>query len=175
MVSGLSRPSSSFSFGITIRESTYFRSSEIPFSAWSIFCSRSNANGLVTTATVRMPASCARRATTGAAPVPVPPPMPAVINTISAPFSAASISSLFSSALFSPTSGLLPAPRPLVSFAPIWILVVALELFSAFASVLTAIYSMSCTSEDAMQFSAFPPPPPTPITLIFTSGSNASS
>ena len=147
----------------------------MPFSAWIIFCSRSKANGFVTTATVRIPASCARRATTGAAPVPVPPPMPAVINTMSTPFSAASISSLFSSALCWPTSGLFPAPRPFVSFAPIWILVVAFELFSAFASVFTAIYSISFTSEDAIQFNAFPPPPPTPITLIFTSGSNASS
>ena len=45
----------------------------------------SNGNGLVTTATVRMPISLASCATTGAAPVPVPPPMPAVMNTMSAP------------------------------------------------------------------------------------------
>ncbi len=38
----------------------------------------SNWNGLVTTPTVRMPISRAARAMTGAAPVPVPPPMPAV-------------------------------------------------------------------------------------------------
>ena len=35
-------------------------------------------NGLVTTPTVRMPSSRATLAMTGAAPVPVPPPMPAV-------------------------------------------------------------------------------------------------
>ena len=37
--------------------------------------------GYVTTPTVRMPASLDMRATTGAAPVPVPPPMPAVMKT----------------------------------------------------------------------------------------------
>ena len=42
-------------------------------------------NGRVTTATVRMPSSLASCATTGAAPVPVPPPMPAVMNSMSAP------------------------------------------------------------------------------------------
>jgi hypothetical protein len=42
-------------------------------------------NGFVTTATVRMPSSFASCATTGAAPVPVPPPMPAVMNSMSAP------------------------------------------------------------------------------------------
>ncbi len=45
----------------------------------------SKAKGLVTTATVRMPSSRAISATTGAAPVPVPPPMPAVMNSMSAP------------------------------------------------------------------------------------------
>ena len=39
----------------------------------------------VTTPTVRMPSSLATRAMTGAAPVPVPPPMPAVTNTMCAP------------------------------------------------------------------------------------------
>ena len=48
-------------------------------------CLPSIAKGLVTTATVRMPSSLATCATTGAAPVPVPPPMPAVMNTMSAP------------------------------------------------------------------------------------------
>ena len=45
----------------------------------------SNWNGLVTTPTVRMPSSFATREITGDAPVPVPPPMPAVTNTICAP------------------------------------------------------------------------------------------
>jgi hypothetical protein len=39
----------------------------------------------VTTAIVRIPISFAISAMTGVAPVPVPPPIPAVINSISAP------------------------------------------------------------------------------------------
>src|SRR5690606_42010471 len=46
----------------------------------------SKGNGLVTTATVKIPNSRAISATTGAAPVPVPPPIPAAINIISAPW-----------------------------------------------------------------------------------------
>ena len=42
----------------------------------------SKEKGLVTMPTVRMPRSCATSATTGAAPVPVPPPIPAVMKTI---------------------------------------------------------------------------------------------
>ena len=43
----------------------------------------SKAKGLVTTPTTKMPISLAICATTGAAPVPVPPPIPAVTNNIS--------------------------------------------------------------------------------------------
>ena len=45
-------------------------------------CAPSKRNGLVTTPTVRMPCSRTARAITGAAPVPVPPPRPAVTNTM---------------------------------------------------------------------------------------------
>ena len=45
----------------------------------------SKRNGLVTTPTVSAPSSRASCAMTGAAPVPVPPPMPAVTKTMSAP------------------------------------------------------------------------------------------
>ena len=51
-------------------------------------------------------------ATTGAPPVPVPPPLPAVMKTMSAPFSTSSISSRWSSAAWRPISGSEPAPRP---------------------------------------------------------------
>ena len=47
----------------------------------------SKPNGLVTMPTVSAPSSRAMRATTGAAPVPVPPPSPAVMNTMSEPLS----------------------------------------------------------------------------------------
>ena len=78
----------------------------------------SNWNGLVTTPTVKMPFSLAKRATTGAAPEPVPPPMPAVMNTMLAPSSSFSISSLASSAAMRPTSGRAPAPNPCVVSSP---------------------------------------------------------
>ena len=48
----------------------------------------SNRNGRVTMPTVSAPASRASSAMIGAAPVPVPPPMPQVTNTMSAPCSA---------------------------------------------------------------------------------------
>ena len=49
----------------------------------------SKPNGLVTMPTVSAPSSRAMRATTGAAPVPVPPPSPAVMKTMSEPLSSA--------------------------------------------------------------------------------------
>ena len=58
----------------------------------------SNGNGLVTTATVRIPFSRASSAIIGAAPVPVPPPIPAVMKIISDPSIAASILSRSSTA-----------------------------------------------------------------------------
>ena len=53
----------------------------------------SKVKGRVTTPTVRLPASLEMRATTGAEPLPVPPPMPAVMKTRSAPFTADSMAS----------------------------------------------------------------------------------
>ena len=75
--------------------------------------------GRVTTATVRMPFSFAILAMIGAAPVPVPPPMPAVMKSMRVPVSMIffSISAWLSSAALRPLMGLVPAPRP----APIWI------------------------------------------------------
>src|SRR5438046_2986747 len=77
--------SSSFSFRITITESTCRDSSSMPTSAACIRRTPSNEKGLVTTATVRMPISLATSATTGAAPVPVPPPIPAVMKAMCEP------------------------------------------------------------------------------------------
>lgn len=56
------------------------------------------ARTLVTTATVRMPASMHVSAITGAAPVPVPPPIPAVMNTMWDPSIISKISSFDSNA-----------------------------------------------------------------------------
>ena len=124
-------------------ESTYCASSLIPSCACFILLLPSKAKGVVTTATVRMPRSLAILATTGAAPVPVPPPIPAVMNTISAPVSTSVRASLLSSAARVPTSGLAPAPIPFVAFSPIRILCVAVDFARAGLSEFTATNSTS--------------------------------
>ena len=74
----------------------------------------SKSNGFVTTPTVSAPISfLAISAMTGAAPVPVPPPSPAVTNTMSAPLSASLMSSRDSAAAPKPTSGLAPGAEAL--------------------------------------------------------------
>ncbi len=69
----------------------------MPSTAWRMRWVPSKSNGLVTVPTVSAPTSClATSAITGAAPVPVPPPSPAVTKTMSAPFRASLISSRLS-------------------------------------------------------------------------------
>ena len=104
---------------ITIRESTLALSSSTPCSACLSLLGPSKLKGTVTIPTVRIPISLAIFAITGAAPVPVPPPIPAVMKTILVLFpSMALISSMLSSAAFLPTSGSAPAPKPSVSLTP---------------------------------------------------------
>jgi hypothetical protein len=67
---------SSRSFGITMRVSTSSRSWAMPSSAELARRRPSKANGRVTTPMVSAPSERAIRATTGAPPVPVPPPSP---------------------------------------------------------------------------------------------------
>ena len=81
----LSTISRSFSFGMTISVSTCSFSFSIPLSALVIRFLASKRKGLVTTPIVRISMDLAMDATTGAAPVPVPPPIPQVTNTMSAP------------------------------------------------------------------------------------------
>ena len=76
------------SFGTTIIVSTFLRISAMPISACRIRFRPSKRNGLVTMPTVSAPISRAICATIGAAPVPVPPPMPQVTKTRSAPWTA---------------------------------------------------------------------------------------
>ena len=57
----------------------------MPSIAFFLLFSPSKENGLVTIAIVKAPKSLATCATIGAAPVPVPPPIPAAIKTIFAP------------------------------------------------------------------------------------------
>ena len=156
----------SLSFGIVINVSTHSFKASIPPSADVCLFLPSNVKGRVTTPTVSIPCSFAFLATTGAAPVPVPPPIPAVINTMSAPFSASSISDSLSSAAFSPISGLAPAPSPLVSFAPICNLMSAFASFKVWRSVFNAINSTPERPPSLILLIALFPPPPTPITLI---------
>ncbi len=70
------------------------------------------------TATVNAPASFAALAMIGLAPVPVPPPIPAARNTISAPFTICLISDKDWDAAISPILGIPPAPLPLFSPLP---------------------------------------------------------
>jgi hypothetical protein len=99
------------SLGITIRVSTCSARRAMPSSACRCRLRPSKPNGLVTMPTVRAPTSLATSATIGAAPVPVPPPMPAAMNTRSAPCSDSCSSLRDSSAAFWPITGLPPAPR----------------------------------------------------------------
>ena len=155
-----------FWLGITIRVSTCFCSSSIPASADRMRRDPSNRNGLVTTPTVSTPLRRAASAITGAAPVPVPPPMPAAMNTMCTPSSARSSSAIVSSAAARPTSGRAPAPRPCVIAGPSWMRVSAIELFNAWASVLTTTKSTPSIPARIMLAMALPPAPPTPITVI---------
>ena len=132
------KTSSSFSLSTIIRESTRPSSSESPCSAAFSRRTPSKLKGLVTTATVSAPSSFAISATTGAAPVPVPPPIPAVIKTIWAPRRASAIRSRSCSAAARPASGFAPAPRPV---PPICRVLEALDFASACASVLIQINS----------------------------------
>ena len=104
---------------------------------------------------------------TGAAPVPVPPPIPAVMNTICVFTPKDSmISFIFSSAALRPTSGFEPAPLPAVSAFPICILFGIGLLSNACASVLQMKKSTPSIPSRYIWLTAFPPPPPTPITLM---------
>ena len=75
-----------------------------------------------------MPLSRAALAMTGAAPVPVPPPIPAAMKHMCAPSRLRTISSIVSSAAARPISGREPAPRPWVILRPSWILRSALAI-----------------------------------------------
>src|SRR6266545_1833871 len=162
-------------FGIAINVSTTPRSMSCPVSACTMRLRPSNTNGLVTTATVRMPRSLASEATTGAAPVPVPPPSPAVLNTMSAPSSSRVIWSGSSSTALRPISGFAPAPSPPVSFAPSCTRIGASEVRSAWLSVFATMRSTPVNFASTIRLTEFPPAPPRPITLILATGRVSSS
>ena len=132
---------SSRSLGMTISVSHSLRSAVMPSSACPARRRPSKVNGRVTTPIVSAPSLRAIDATTGAPPVPVPPPSPAVTKTMSAPLRTSSISSRWSSAALRPTSGFAPAPRPRVSSRPMSSLTSASDISRAWASVFTAMNS----------------------------------
>ena len=155
------------SFGTTIIVSTARRSSRSPISAYRILFLPSKWKGRVTIAMQSDPISRAMPPMIGAAPVPVPPPIPAVTKTRSAPSIDDRISSALSDIACRPISGRAPAPRPRVSSFPIWTLRWAPDSFNAWASVLTAMNSTPSSSSSIMRLTALPPAPPTPTTFIF--------
>ena len=154
------------SLGMTIRVSTTSDRAAMPSSACLRRRNPSKSNGLVTTPTVSAPSSWAISATTGDPPVPVPPPMPAAMNTRSAPSSARLISSRSSSWHSRPLAGSPPTPSPRAVRSPTRIRIGTSERDSAWASVLTVMYSTSGIRSRYIRETAFEPPPPTPTTLI---------
>src|SRR5258705_2180060 len=103
----------------------------------------------------------------GAPPVPVPPPIPAVIKAILVFTSKMLlISSNDSSVAWRPISGLAPAPSPCVRLGPSWIRLGILLQANAWASVLQVIKFTPSIDWPNMWLTALLPPPPTPITLM---------
>jgi hypothetical protein len=158
--------SSRRSLGITMSVSTASRRAWIPSSALTALRRPSKPNGRVTTPTVSAPRLRATSATTGAPPVPVPPPSPQVMNTMSAPFRASSSSWRCASAAALPTSGFAPAPSPRVMSRPMSSLTSASDMSSTWASVLSAMNSTPRTPPSTIRLTALTPPPPTPTTLM---------
>ncbi len=156
----------SLSLGTTMSASTHLRSLAIPSSAYRILLAPSNIKGLVTTATVRMPISFAVWAIIGMAPVPVPPPMPAVRYTMSEPLRYSLISASDSFAACSPIWGRAPAPNPFVTLSPRTILFWLRDMSRLLMSVLTARISTPSIPLLIMWLRAFPPPPPTAMTFM---------
>mmetsp|Transcript_16763 Transcript_16763/g.25143 ORF Transcript_16763/g.25143 Transcript_16763/m.25143 type:complete len:208 (+) Transcript_16763:295-918(+) len=102
----------------TMTVSTFCLRRSIASTACLILLFPSKAKGFVTMATVSAPLSLAISETTGAAPLPVPPPIPLVTKHKSVFATMAAICSLDSSAASLPTSGSPPAPRPRVTDDP---------------------------------------------------------
>mmetsp|Transcript_30017 Transcript_30017/g.64519 ORF Transcript_30017/g.64519 Transcript_30017/m.64519 type:complete len:254 (-) Transcript_30017:280-1041(-) len=133
--------SSRRSLETTIIASTCCASLATAESACRVLRMPSKLKGFVTTPTVSAPADCAHSATIGAAPDPVPPPMPATTKTMSEPATICEICSKLSSAAAMPMSGLPPAPNPREVPAPRPRRFGERDASSAWMSVLIAQYS----------------------------------
>ena len=157
---------------MTKSAATFLRKSSTPSKACLILNSASHANGIETIPTVRIPRLRATPAMTGEAPVPVPPPIPAVINTISVSSSSNSLMrSTLSSANCRATRGSPPAPRPGPRRSVRGIFVPRMACLSVLhrTKVTSFIPVLNIFS------TAFPPPPPTPITLMMAGNSERST
>ena len=157
---------------MTSRVSTFFASSSTPSRARLIFFSPSHKKGMVTMPTVSMPISLLTLAMTGAAPVPVHPPIPAVMNVILVPSSSMCLmSSIVSSAISRACLGMLMAQS---SSLRSMMCTGTGEALSDCASVLHSAKLTSCMPSLYMWFTALPPPPPTPMTLMMLTFSGTS-
>ena len=161
--------SKSLSFGITIKVSTIDSILSNPFIALSILFFPSIVKGKVTTPIVNAPCFFAIFAISGAAPVPVPPPIPQVIKIMSLPAIFFFISDSDSFAASCPILGLLPEPKPWVNSLPIKIFWSAFAYNKSCASVFIAINSPPLIPISFILLKEFPPPPPTPTTFILAS------
>jgi hypothetical protein len=134
----------------------------------------SKEKGLVTTATVSAPTSWAIWAMIGVAPVPVPPPMPLVMKTMSAP------SSKVEDLLVGLERRVAADLRVGSGAEAAGQLRSELQLdrrtarASAWASVLAAMNSTPERPASIIRLTELQPPPPTPMTLI-RAGSGSSS
>ena len=137
-----------------------------PTAAASVRRLPSKPKGRVTTATVSAPISRAIFATSGAPPVPVPPPSPAAMNTRSLPRSARRTCSSLSRTACSPRWGSPPVPRPRVISIPTGMRTSASLTSSAWRSVLTATNSTPRRPASIMRSTALQPAPPTPTTRM---------
>ena len=165
---------SNLSLLTTIIESTFSFNLFKPEMELTTLFLPSKVNGRVTMAITKAPASRAIRATTGAAPVPVPPPIPAAIKTIFAPLTISLMSSTLASAAFSPISGSPPAPKPPVISWPRIKRWRALLVDKACLSVLATQNSTLAISSSIIRLTALLPAPPTPMTTILATGSKKS-
>ena len=153
---------------MTISASTASPSSVDAFaSACFVRCLPSKANGLVTTPTVSAPQSRAICAMTGAAPVPVPPPMPAVTKTMSAPADRVGDAACSLRPTAAADLGVRAGAEALGQR------VAELDLVRRQVGVERLHVGVGDDELDAVELplimvlTALPPPPPTPMTWIF--------